>query len=287
MDAIIAAALPVTGLTPAAWTLPLLVFGGVSLVDMLLPRLAPRPGRRSTSVHDALLVTWLPLLILNILVCPSITALGLVCGQALVVAHELIHRRSSPVLLAVGRSLLGVLLYPHFEHQHLAIHHPYSGQPERDPATAPKGMSLWSFLWRSIRDGHRPSWRDMLTIVSVLMVSLACGRFWTHLAGAGLGMLLLETTNYIEHYGCRTWDSTHMLSSLILFRLTHHADHHLRPATHFLELTIRRSSAKLRYPYPLMYLVAAAGLMDVICIEEPARSVASDGTIEPRRASCH
>ena len=52
-----------------------------------------------------------------------------------------------------------------------------------------------------------------------------------------IAKILLETVNYIEHYGLvrkertklyprHSWNSNHMISGILLYNLTRHSDHH-------------------------------------------------------------
>ena len=62
-----------------------------------------------------------------------------------------------------------------------------------------------------------------------------------YLLSAGIGILLLETVNYIEHYGLsrkkvndryertlpiHSWNSNHPIGRLLLLELSRHSDHH-------------------------------------------------------------
>ena len=80
------------------------------------------------------------------------------------------------------------------------------------------------------------------------------------------GFLLLETINYIEHYGLRrkkkesgryervrevhSWNSNHVFGRIMLFELTRHSDHHYRANKKFQLLDYHEISPQLPYGYP-------------------------------------
>ena len=65
------------------------------------------------------------------------------------------------------------------------------------------------------------------------------------LGAAVIGIILLELVNYIEHYGlmrkkrengtyevfkrCHAWNANEMASRVLLFELSRHSDHHMKP----------------------------------------------------------
>ena len=88
---------------------------------------------------------------------------------------------------------------------------------------------------------------------------------------AFIGMVVLETINYIEHYGLvrqagepvemrHSWNSNHFLSSLYLCNVTRHSDHHRVSNLKFWELNPCDDSAPtLPYGYlGMLYLVLFA-----------------------------
>jgi len=91
-------------------------------------------------------------------------------------------------------------------------------------------------------------------------------------AVASLGVLLLETVNYLEHYGltrtrgpygrwervrpAHSWNSNCMLGRLLLFNLTRHSDHHAHPKRPYSVLRHFDEAPQLPTGYPGMVLVA-------------------------------
>jgi len=89
---------------------------------------------------------------------------------------------------------------------------------------------------------------------------------------AVIGIFLLETVNYIEHYGLErkkineyryedvnpshSWNSDYALGRLVLFELTRHSDHHTTPSKHYQLLDTTPDASELPAGYPSMMLLA-------------------------------
>ena len=87
-----------------------------------------------------------------------------------------------------------------------------------------------------------------------------------------VGFLLLETINYIEHYGLRrqkkssgryervsevhSWNSNHDFGRIVLYELTRHSDHHHRASKKYQILDHHDSSPQLPFGYPSSMLIA-------------------------------
>ena len=85
-------------------------------------------------------------------------------------------------------------------------------------------------------------------------------------------MLLLETVNYLEHYGlsrardddgrpervqpCHSWNSNHVVGRALLFNLSRHSDHHAFPARPYQVLRHHDDGPQLPTGYPGMILLA-------------------------------
>jgi alkane 1-monooxygenase len=146
-------------------------------------------------------------------------SVGLSGGLAFTVAHELIHGRAPPDRAAAA-ALLAVACYGHWRDAHLA-HHKNVGT-FADPATARLGESLFAFIPRSVLGGvadglaadrarvaargwtasRVPLW------VAAPAAGVAAAAAWGggasvafFLGQAAMGVFMLETVNYIEHYG--------------------------------------------------------------------------------------
>lgn len=195
-------------------------------------------------------------------------ALGLAVGgttgsQGITFAHELGHSRQR-FERTLGWLLMGSVCYAHFMVEHYRGHHPRAATPD-DPASARRGESLWRFLprtlagsWRSawalearqLQQRHRPWWRSPLAwataaqLAGIVALATVAGPvallFW--LVQAAYAIFLLETVNYIEHYGlCRrardgrfepfgmqhAWNADHAPTNALLINLQRHSDHHM------------------------------------------------------------
>lgn len=225
----------------------------------------------------------------------AILAMGTFCGAfGINVAHELGHRRERAHRI-VSNLLLMTSLNAHFYVQHNRGHHRYVSTPI-DPETAWFNESIYAFWWRTVISGYVHAWRiqldelrkkgnsffsaknDMLWFQSlqvVLIVVIAVVFGWKALAAfiaaALMGILLLATINYIEHYGLlrnevapgryervlpkHSWNSDHMLGRLILFELSRHSDHHYKASRKYQILKHHDESPQMPTGYPGMMLL--------------------------------
>jgi alkane 1-monooxygenase len=193
---------------------------------------------------------------------PAMLALALAIGgvagiQGITFAHEMGHMRSH--VWRLGAWLLtGSVTYAHFMVEHYRGHHVRAATPA-DPATARRGESLWRFLPRVLQG----SWRSplvwacaFLQVALLATLTLAGGwmllAFW--LVPSANAVFLLETTNYIEHYGlvrapdaaranghaafgsADAWGADQDLTNCIIANLQRHADHHMHPGRPYAEL---------------------------------------------------
>ena len=187
-------------------------------------------------------------------------------------AHELVHRRNR-FERGLGLVLLALASNLQFRVEHVHGHHRYVGTPE-DPATARLGESLFAFIPRSFVGQHiaafrteakrlarrgyaRYGVRNRMLWYSALQIGLLATSYavfgWRGLvffAGQGyVGCYLLESVNYIEHYGLvrhrdasgkyeplaakHSWNANHRLTNWSLFNLGRHSSHHLNETAHF------------------------------------------------------
>ena len=225
-----------------------------------------------------------------------ISAMGLMCGVfGINVAHELGHR-TDKFNQFLSKVMLTTSLYNHFFVEHNRGHHRNVGT-HTDAATARKGEALYVFWLRAVIMGWISAWsmvakerqRKKLNVFSVgnemiqlqltqVIMVLTIGFFvgwWIALnvciAGV-LGIILLETVDYIEHYGLErkkitehryedvtpvhSWNADFVLGRLVLFELTRHSDHHTTPSKHFQLLDSKKEASTLPAGYPTMMLLA-------------------------------
>lgn len=221
---------------------------------------------------------------------------GLVVGACGInVAHELGHRQTRGEQL-LSKIMLLPALYQHFFIEHNRGHHKNVATP-LDPATARYGELLYTFWFRSIWGNWRNAWaleRERLTMSGMPVISLknemlrfqlsqiaylagiyaifGWTGFWGAIAVAIVGVLLLETVNYLEHYGLQrknlpsgrfepvspehSWNSNHELGRIFLYELTRHSDHHFKATRKYQILRHLNESPQLPFGYPTSLLIA-------------------------------
>ncbi|MBK7811082.1 MAG: alkane 1-monooxygenase [Saprospiraceae bacterium] len=290
------------------WSTVFYVFAIIPLLDHWIPiRNIRHEHTGSEWIFDLLLLPsliilpWIHWQALNLLqqnayhwteIWGLVLAVGLCNGiLGINVAHEMGHRKSW-IFKIFAHVLLCIASYLHFFIEHNYGHHKKVSTPD-DPASARFNESLYAFWWRSIRQSYlsafkigqqfvRDGWLFVNPILIYLFVQVSVYfliYFYFSLSGllfflgsSVIGILLLETVNYIEHYGLsrskdlsdrfervaeeHSWDSDHLLGRLALFELTRHSDHHMDSTRHFSNLNIRTNSPKMPVGYPGSMLTA-------------------------------
>ena len=225
-------------------------------------------------------------------------SLGIVVGaNGINIAHELGHRKLH-FERVFGKILLLPALYMHFFIEHNFGHHLHAATPQ-DPATAKYNQSIYSFWFSSIKGQYIKAWsiqksllgraklpflsskNDMLwyTLIQfgyLMSVYLFLGELALGLALciALSGVLLLETINYIQHYGLKrnkkasgryeriseihSWNSNHVLGRILLYELTRHSDHHYRAHKKFQLLEYHQSGPQMPFGYTTSMVLALA-----------------------------
>ncbi|NUQ81618.1 MAG: alkane 1-monooxygenase [Bacteroidetes bacterium] len=223
-------------------------------------------------------------------------SMGLLCGIfGINVAHELGHRTRVFDQVMAG-ILLATSLYMHFTLEHNRGHHRRVATPA-DPATARKNETVFRFWIRSVTGNWLSAWNlekrrleksgepvlsaqnqmiRSLMIQTGLLVMVGAAWGWEGLVGfsvaAFVGILLLETVNYIEHYGLlrrqlpdgnwervrpvHSWNSDHLPGRLLLFELSRHSDHHYLASRPYQILRHFDESPQLPTGYPGMMLLS-------------------------------
>lgn len=219
-----------------------------------------------------------------------IFSVGIVLGvNGINVAHELGHRQASKERF-LGKALLLPSHYMHFYIEHNFGHHLHAATKE-DPATARYNQTVYSFWFTSTIRQYFNAWviqkrllknyklpffslyNDMLwyvvfQILYLLVVFLSfglTGLAFAFLAGI-VGFLLLETVNYIEHYGLlrlktksgryervrevHSWNSNHVIGRIVLYELTRHSDHHFKSSKKYQVLECHDDSPQMPFGYP-------------------------------------
>lgn len=221
-------------------------------------------------------------------------ASGMVGGIGINVGHELMHRKGAAER-ALAEVLLTTVSYSHFCVEHVLGHHKNVSTPH-DPATAQRGEAVQAFWLRSIVGGMRSAWvleaarvrklgiprglRDrrvrypLVLVAAIVALALALGPAAVLLFAVQslVAVLLLETINYLEHYGLarrtladgsfervrpdHSWSSAHRLTSLYLFNLTRHADHHANASRPYWALRHVETGPTLPFGYATMLALA-------------------------------
>lgn len=241
-------------------------------------------------------------------------SIGLFGGTIINVAHELIHRSSAVARFHANMALASVC-YLHWGLEHVHGHHRHVATPH-DPATSRRGQTLYAFWWQSLVGGYRSAWQTEAGLLAkegkkvwsfqnsmfgfalwpVLLCVALVGTFSLLQAGGMLqadanlwlipaffvvqslvAILLLESVNYIEHYGIvraqlatkpgqpvryervnplHSWNASQIASNWVLFQLQRHSDHHTYAARPYQVLRHFDESPQLPHGYALMILIA-------------------------------
>jgi len=223
-------------------------------------------------------------------------SMGIMLGACGInVAHELGHRTNKNEQLLAKLMLLPEL-YMHFFIEHNRGHHKNIAT-HLDPVSARYGEILQLFWFRSTVGSYMNAWKlekkrmqkmglsvlnfknEMLRFQLVELIYLAAiALIWNvqtmifAMVIAVIAFLLLETINYIEHYGLRrkklasgryesvnvqhSWNSNHELGRIVLYELTRHSDHHYKANKKYQILDHHDESPQLPLGYPTSMLVA-------------------------------
>ncbi|WP_299521465.1 alkane 1-monooxygenase [Winogradskyella sp.] len=219
-----------------------------------------------------------------------IFSVGIVLGvNGINVGHELGHRQTTNERF-IGKALLLPSFYMHFYIEHNYGHHLHAATPE-DPATARYNQSVYSFWFTSTIRQYFSAWRiqkkllknnrlsffsiknDMLWytvfqtvyLVSIGLLFGTTALVFAFFAGV-VGFILLETVNYIEHYGLlrlktksgryervkemHSWNSNHVIGRIVLYELTRHSDHHYKSSKKYQILDCHDESPQMPFGYP-------------------------------------
>lgn len=227
---------------------------------------------------------------------PMTAVLGIIfsCGMVMSsnginVAHELGHR-TDRFSRTLAKLLLLPSLYTHFYIEHNFGHHLHAATPE-DPATARLNQSVYAFWFTSVTRQYKSAWKiqlrllekggshffsyknDMLwggvmqlAFLGTVMVMFGWPTAVYALFMGVVSFLLLESINYIEHYGLlrrkldsgrfervkaiHSWNSNHVMGRIMLYELTRHSDHHYRASKKYQLLDNHLESPQMPFGYP-------------------------------------
>ena len=234
--------------------------------------------------------------ITSIVFAGRISALGMMCGVfGINIGHELGHRTKKWEQL-IGEVLLLSSLETHFLLYHNRGHH-YNVATPGDPATARRGESVYAFWIRSQFGSYIQAWQlesdrwrrktgrslsyknrmirytmTQITLLIAIYLVFNLSIMLAFLAAAIIGILLLETVNYIEHYGLlrkqnqegryervmhkHSWNSDHHIGRVMLFELSRHSDHHYKASKKYQLLDSLTDSPQMPTGYPGMMMLS-------------------------------
>jgi alkane 1-monooxygenase len=228
---------------------------------------------------------------------------GIVAGIGINTAHELGHKKDD-LEKWLAKVALAQSAYGHFAVEHNRGHHVRVATRE-DPASARLGESVWRFLPRTILGSLRSAWHlerrrlgrrralegagtgwsalsvrnDVLNawamssgLLAVLVLVFGPGVLPWLAVQAVFGVVLLETVNYLEHYGllrsrrpdgryehvraAHSWNSDNLTTNLLLYHLQRHSDHHAYPTRRYQALRSDDDAPELPAGYATLVLAA-------------------------------
>ncbi|WP_433666271.1 alkane 1-monooxygenase [Nocardia sp. CA-136227] len=222
-------------------------------------------------------------------------SMGVMGGVGINTAHELGHKKDE-LERWLSKITLAQTFYGHFYIEHNRGHHVRVATPE-DPASARFAETFWGFLPRSVWGSLRSSWEleakrlerlgkrpwtlrnDVLNawLMSVVLFGVLAAVFgpavlpWLVIQ-AIYGFALLETVNYLEHYGLmrqktaggryerctpeHSWNSDHIVTNIFLYHLQRHSDHHANPTRRYQILRSMDGAPNLPSGYASMISLA-------------------------------
>jgi alkane 1-monooxygenase len=225
-----------------------------------------------------------------------VISMGLLCATfGINVAHELGHRVNK-MEQTFAKMLLLTSLYMHFFIEHNKGHHKHVATPH-DPSTAKYNQSLYAFWTQTLIGTYLSAWKianeeqekkgkprwslqnEMLLfhLIQIAFVLLILYFFGVKIAilfivAALMGGLLLESVNYIEHYGLsrnptsedqfervqphHSWNSNHIIGRLMLFELSRHSDHHYMASRKYQVLRNMDEAPQMPTGYPGMIILS-------------------------------
>jgi alkane 1-monooxygenase len=232
----------------------------------------------------------------NIDIAGRVLTMGLLCGTfGINVAHELGHRVNK-FEQTLAKLLLLTSLYMHFYIDHNQGHHKHVATPG-DPSSARLNQSVYAFWPQTLIGTYLSAWHiagkalkkkgksifslqnEMLQF-QIIQAAFVFGLFWfwgtsitlLFVVAALIGGILLETVNYIEHYGLsrnktsedhyervqphHSWNSNHVIGRLMLFELSRHSDHHYLASRKYQVLRHMDKAPQMPTGYPGMILLS-------------------------------
>jgi alkane 1-monooxygenase len=220
--------------------------------------------------------------------------IGMVAGIAINTAHELGHKKEQHERW-FARIALAQPFYGHFFIEHNRGHHVRVATPE-DPASSRVGETVWGFMPRTVWGSLTSAWglekrrlerrkqspwtlhNDVLNAWAMsvvlwggLMLAFGWEIFPYLVIQALVGIWLLESVNYLEHYGMlrqktesgryervnpsHSWNSNNIGTNVLLYHLQRHSDHHANPTRRYQALRDFKESPVLPTGYAGMIVL--------------------------------
>lgn len=225
-----------------------------------------------------------------------VISMGLLCGSfGINVAHELGHRVNK-LEQTFAKMLLLTSLYMHFYIEHNKGHHKHVATAH-DPSTAKYNQSLYAFWPQTLIGTYLSAWKisnealvkkgkrwysfqNEMLLFQLIQIAFVCTIYYffelkvtsLFIVAAIMGGLLLESVNYIEHYGLtrneigedqyervqphHSWNSNHIIGRLMLFELSRHSDHHYLASRKYQILRNFENAPQMPTGYPGMILLS-------------------------------
>lgn len=223
-------------------------------------------------------------------------SVGIVLGvNGINVGHELGHRQTTNERF-IAKLMFLPSLYMHFYIEHNFGHHLHAATKE-DPATARFNQTVYSFWFTSTIRQYISAWKIQNTLLKThnrRFFSVKNDMFWYlviealfllviylifgplgllfSILSAVVGFTLLETVNYIEHYGLlrlktksgryervqeiHSWNSNHVIGRIVLYELTRHSDHHYKSSKKYQILDCHENSPQMPFGYPTSMVIS-------------------------------
>ena len=225
-----------------------------------------------------------------------ILSMGLICGGfGINIAHELGHRNTKYEQF-FSKVLLLPSLYMHFFIEHNRGHHKRVSTVE-DPSSARFGENIFSFWFRAVSFGYLSAWnlensrlkrngnniislKNEMLLYQLIQIIFLFSIYYVFgfelmlyfICCSVFGFLLLETVNYIEHYGLQrnkndrgkyervqpfhSWNSNHPIGRIMLFELSRHSDHHFNASRKYQILKNHKNTPEMPTGYPGMMILS-------------------------------
>ena len=227
----------------------------------------------------------------------KIVGMGILCGTfGINVAHELGHRKNKFEQF-LAKTLLLSSLYMHFFIEHNKGHHKHVATPD-DPSTAKFKQAVYAFWIQTLVGTYKSAWQiaiqdarknkknkwpvllNQMFLFQCIQIAFLFVIGWffgvtvlsCFVIAAFIGAILLETVNYIEHYGLtrkqtsphsyervmpnHSWNSNHVIGRLMLFELSRHSDHHYLASRKYQILRNIDNAPQMPTGYPGMIILS-------------------------------